>query len=74
MTAKNVIVVIAALVVLGVAALSWGDGARDAYNEALKLHRAGMIKEAIASYDKAIKINPRLARSEERRVGKECRL
>jgi tetratricopeptide (TPR) repeat protein len=51
----------AALLLLNLAAPSRSGEPPGAYNEALKLHRAGKLKEAVAAYDKAIKADPRRA-------------
>src|SRR5690349_13198748 len=41
------------------AAVAWSAAAPNTYDEALKLHRAGKFKEAIAAYDKVIQSSPR---------------
>src|SRR5215208_2137988 len=39
----------------------YGGEAQNAFNEAIKHHRAGRLKEAIAAYDRAIKADPKAA-------------
>jgi len=41
--------------------LVWSDAANDAYDEGVRLLREGRHREAIASFDKAIRLNPRSA-------------
>lgn len=41
--------------------LVWGDAANDAYDEGARLLRKGRHREAIAAFDKAIRLNPRSA-------------
>lgn len=52
------VVILAGLVC---ARLAWADAAEEAYDEGVRLVRAGRLREAVASFDKAIGLNPRSA-------------
>ena len=52
---------ISVVVFIGTANLLFAGEAQDAFNEGVKLYRAGKFKEAIAAYDKAIKAAPKAA-------------
>jgi tetratricopeptide (TPR) repeat protein len=45
------------------AAPAWPASVEDALKEALSLHEAGKPEEAIRQYDRAIQMNPRMARA-----------
>jgi tetratricopeptide (TPR) repeat protein len=49
------------LLVIGLPALVAAGEAQNAFNEGVKLYRAGKFKEAIAAYDRAVKAAPEAA-------------
>ncbi len=52
---------LAALWIFLIVTPAWSGQAEEALNEGLKLHDAGKPKEAIREYDRAVKMNPKLA-------------
>src|ERR1044071_2826023 len=49
------------LVSLGTVSRTWADAAEDAYNDGLRLFRAGQAREALTAFDKAIHLKPAYA-------------
>jgi lipoprotein NlpI len=60
MRRRNLRVVLSMLLLVSLGAVSrtWADAAEDAYNDGLRLFRAGQSREALAAFDKAIRLKP----------------
>lgn len=56
---KYVAISVCLVVALACAQLAWADAASDAYDEGARLLREGQHKDAIPSFDKALRLNPR---------------
>jgi lipoprotein NlpI len=63
MRSRNLRVVLSMLLLVSLGAVSrtWADAAEDAYNDGLRLFRAGQAREALAAFDKAIRLKPTYA-------------
>ena len=63
----RVVLSVMLLVCLGVVRLTWADPAEEAYAEGMRLLQAGQAQEALAAFDKAIRLKPTYAEAYRRR-------
>src|ERR1051325_4441244 len=63
----RVVLGVTLLMCLGGVSLAWADPAEEAYAEGMRLLQAGQTREALAAFDKAVRLKPTYAEAYRRR-------